>query len=221
MQGVFSMQLFIGLTFKASSHPYQKIDSFRRRFDSKYDRSDFLQMTLLPPFNIESMSPKSFDEFVDLCSEDLESNFIGFDQPLDVDFKGFDFQTGKNNVLFLKPVIPIDLFYAQEVLKDSVKRVGGVFHKHKNLAHSEMNDLQTFLPIGRVDDLNQLALAVEKAQIEFGHSPFQMESYDIVLFEKIPSRWIARKILYSFNTTNAYAEKEDDHFSRIKTPVNL
>ncbi len=218
------MQLFIGLTFRTSSHSYVKIDSFRCRFDSKFENSDLLQMTLLPPFKIENMSPKDFDEFLELCSEDLESNFIGHDHPLDVDFNGFDFQTGKKNVLFLKPIIPIDLFHAQEVLKDSIKQAGGVFSKHskhRNLGHSQVNDLQTFLPIGRVDDLNLLSLAVEKAEIEFGHSKFQMESQDIVLFEKMPGRWIARKILYSFNTTSAYGEKEDLHFQSFKTPVNL
>lgn len=219
------MQLFIGLTFKASSNPYQKIDSFRRRFDEKYDKSELLQMTLLPPFHFENMSPRDFDEFLELCSEDMESNFIGHDRPLDVDFKGFDFQTGKKNVLFLKPIIPIDLFYCQEVLKDSIKHAGGSFRKHRNLGHSELNDLQTFLPIGRVDDMNLLALAVEKAQVEFGHGDFQMESQDIVLFEKMPGRWVPRKILYSFNTTNAYEESYQEkgvpHFQNFKTPVNL
>ncbi len=219
------MQLFIGLTFKASTHPYQKIDSFRKRFDSKYERSDVLQMTILPPFSFENMNPKAFDEFVELCGEDLESNFIGHDSPLDVDFKGFDFQTGKKNVLFLKPIVPIDLFYSQEVLKDTVKSAGGTFHKHKNLGKTQVNDLQTFLPIGRVDDLNLLAMAVEKAQVEFGHGTFQMQAQDIVLFEKMPDRWIARRILYSFNTVSAYSESEsekaDQHFSSIKTPVNL
>ncbi|MAF77893.1 MAG: hypothetical protein CME63_06840 [Halobacteriovoraceae bacterium] len=215
------MQLFIGLTFKASTHSFQKIDSFRRRFDSKYEKTDLLQMTLLPPFSVDSMTNHEFEEFVDLCAEDLESNFIGHDQPLDVDFKGFDFQTGKKNVLFLKPVLPVDLFYAQEVLKDAVKKARGVFHKHKNLGHNGLDDLQTFLPIGRGDDPQLLAMAVEKAQVEFGHAPFQMESQDIVLFEKIPGRWIPRQILYSFNTTNAYAEKEDLPFSTMKTPVNL
>ena len=89
------MQLFIGLTFKASTHPYQKIDSFRRRFDSKFDKSDVLQMTLLPPFTFENVSPKELDDFAELCTEDLESNFIGHDSPLEVDFKGF----GKTTML--------------------------------------------------------------------------------------------------------------------------
>lgn len=215
------MHLFIGLTFKASSHSYQKINSFRSRFDSKYDKTEHLQMTLLPPFNVEGLSPKDLNEFVDLCAEDLESNFIGHDQPLEVDFNGFDFQTGKKNVLFLKPIFPIDLFYAQEVLKDSVKKSGGSFNKHKNLGKSHINDLQTFLPIARGDDPEALALAVERAQIEFGHDAFKMESQDIVLFEKVPGRWIPRQILYSFNTTNGYEEKDDLHFSTMKTPVNL
>jgi hypothetical protein len=215
------MQLFIGLTFKASSHPYQKIESFRQRFDAKYERSDILQMTLLPPFTFETISTKGLEEFFELCSEDLESNFMGHDQPLDVDFNGFDFQTGKKNVLFLKPIIPIDLFYVQEVLRDAVKHTGGIFHKHKNLGKTELNDLQTFLPIGRVDDPNLLATAVEKAQIEFGQGMFQMQGHNIVLFEKIPGRWIQRKILYSFNTTKAFEEKNGHHFSTIKSPVNL
>lgn len=215
------MQLFIGLTFRPTSLSFKKVDSFRKRFDMKYERSDLLQMTLLPPFKIDHLTMRDFEGFAENLADDLESNFIGLENPIDVDFHGFDFHTGKKNILFLKPVIPIDIFHAQEILTDSVKSSGGTFYKHKNLGKTGTNDLQTYLPIGRFDELNLMSLAVEKAQIEFGHGAFQMQSQDIVLFEKMPDRWIPRRVLYSFDTSSPYVEKSIDHFSLIKTPVNL
>lgn len=191
------MQLFIGLTFHQNAFQFKKIDSFRRRFDEKYDRSHLLQMTLMPPFRMDDYSMGGMQRFVDEMAEDLEDHLVGMHEPLEVDFNGYDFHTGRKGMLFLKPTVPIDLFHCQETLQESVKEFGGIFYKHKNPGRCAVNDLQTFLPIGRFSDNDLLSQAVEKAQVEFSES-FKLSARDITLFEKTPGQWIPRRILFTF-----------------------
>lgn len=214
------MQLFIGLTFRQNYLQFKKIDSFRRRFDEKYSRSHILQMTLMPPFRLETFTLQGINEFVEELAEDMEGQLLGMETPLEVDFNGFDFIAGKKGVLFLKPTIPIDIFHCQESLKESIKIFGGIFNKHKNLGKSYYNDLQTFLPIGRFTDMDLLSQAVDKARLEFA-GPFKLTARDITLFEKTPGQWLPRKILYTFPDHDEEAELEESDFSIIKTPVNL
>ena len=224
-QEIPAMQLFIGLTFNQNYLQFKKIDSFRKRFDEKYSRSHILQMTLMPPFRFESYSTANINRFVEEMAEDLEDHMAGLDDPLAVNFNGFDFQTGKKGVLFLKPTIPVDLFHCQETLSESVKEFGGAFSKHKNLGRSHANDLQTFLPIGRFTDMSLLSLAVDKARLEFT-APFKLSARDLTLFEKTPGHWIPRKILHTFPVGEEGKEgksdlHEESDFSLIKSPVNL
>lgn len=221
------MQLFIGMTFRQSQLLYQTIDTFRQRFDEKYSRSDLLQMTLMPPFKVEDVTLHDLQEFVEELVDDMDTHLAGHDQVLDVHFNGFDFQAGKKGVLFLKPTIPVDIFHAQESLKESIKAVGGNFSRHKNLGRSHFNDLQTFLPIGRFTDMELMSLAVAKAQQNFT-SPFKLRAENITLFEKMPGMWIPRKILHTFPQSNEShvesledIEEEKSAFSLLKTPVNL
>lgn len=192
------MQLFIGLTFHPSPLISQKIDSFRKRFDSKYDRSPFLQMTLLSPFKIDFLTTKDFEGVSENLADDLEGCFMGPELPVLVSFRGFDFHTGKRNILFLKPKLSLDIFYARELLMEGIKLSGGKFHKQRNLGRNSSPSGETFLPIGRFDEISEMKEAVEKAQIEFGHAPFDIPLRDVTLFEKMPGRWVPRKILYTF-----------------------
>ncbi len=217
------MQLFIGMTFRQSQLLYQTIDKFRQKFDEKYSRSDLLQMTLMPPFKVEGMSFYDLQEFVEELSDDMDTHLAGHEQNCDVHFNGFDFLGGRKGVLFLKPTIPVDIFHAQESLKESIKQAGGVFNRHKNLGKSHFNDLQTFLPIGRFTDMNLMSLAVDKAQQNFT-SPFQLQAQNITLFEKMPGMWIPRKILHTFphgKNNDVESIEEKRAFSLAKTPVNL
>ncbi len=214
------MQLFIGLTFHQNVFQFKKIDSFRRRFDEKYGRSHILQMTLMPPFRLEDYTFAGLQRFVDEMAEDLEDHLAGLDEPFEVDFNGFDFQTGRKGMLFLKPSIPVDLFHCQETLQESIKDFGGLFYKHKNPGRCSVNDLQTFLPIGRFSDMDLLSLAVDKAQQEFT-APFKLAARDLTLFEKTPGQWLPRKILFTFPRGVEQRQDQEDHFSLSKSPVNL
>lgn len=214
------MQLFIGLTFRQNHLLYKKIDSFRKRFDEKFTRSDILQMTLIPPFKMDGITMFELQDIIEDLSDDLDTHLSCCDIPCEVDFNGFDFQSGRKGIVFLKPSIPVDIFHCQENLSESVKGHGGVFNKHKNLAKSFSNDLQTFLPIGRSTDMELLKQAVDKAQIEFAQ-PFSLTAKDVVLFEKLPGQWIPRRVLFSFAETGENFQNERSDFSLIKTPANL
>ena len=73
------MEYFIGLTFDLGSIHQKKIENFRRRFDSKFEKNDLLQLTLLPPFSInlhssseEKNSQKSLASYSKVTSLDLK-----------------------------------------------------------------------------------------------------------------------------------------------------
>lgn len=220
LQEFLPMQLFIGLTFNQSFLQFKKIDSFRKRFDEKYNRSHLLQMTLMPPFRLDDVSSQGLNHFLDDLAEDLEDHLGLLEEPIEVDFNGFDFLGGRKGVLFLKPSIPVDLFFCQETLHESIKDFGGIFNKHKNLGRSFANDLQTFLPIGRFTDMELLSQAVDKARLEFA-SPFKLTARDLTVFEKAPGQWIPRKILFSFPKQPQEFTSGESDFSLIKSPVNL
>jgi len=212
------MQLFIGLTFNQSQLQFKKIDSFRKRFDDKYICSHLLQMTLLPPFKLEGFNPVMFESMVGDLSDDLDGQFCGMDSKLKVDFNGFDFVTGRSGIVFLKPTLPVDLYHCQEAIQGVLKDLGATSKKHKNLGKCSINDLQTFLPIGRFDDMDLMSVAVNKAKIEFD-GPFCLEAKNLVLFEKTPTQWLPLRILYSFYNEKNLEDK--DGFSLAPTPVSL
>ena len=70
------MEFFIGLTFDPSSIHYNKIESFRKRFDSKYQRGDKLQLTLLPPFTIDFQNNEALNNFTEELSDLLEGHLV-------------------------------------------------------------------------------------------------------------------------------------------------
>lgn len=192
---------------------YQKIDSFRQRFDFKYSRSNILQMTLIPPFQFEKNGLRGLRDFLEMSSDELESHLLGFFEDIHIPFNGFDFKSGKKGVLYLKPSLPIDLYHCQESLFEILKETHGTIRKYKKLNVSQIDDLQTFLPIGRFIDPFQLELAVDQAKIEFD-SQFIMRAKDITLFEKMPGKWIPQKVLFKFSNYRQEKFKEDI-FSRV------
>ena len=213
------MQFFIGLTFNQSQLQFKKVDSFRKRFDDKYSCSHLLQMTLLPPFKLEGLSPAMFENMVNDLSDDIDGQFCGIESDLKVEFNGFDFVTGRNGMIFLKPTLPVDLYHCQEAIQGVLKELGATSKKHKNLARCSLNDLQTFLPIGRFDDMDLMNVAVNKAKIEFD-GPFTLSAKSLVLFEKTPTQWLPLRILHSFQK-NKSTLNSDESFSLTPTPVSL
>ncbi len=190
------MEFFIGLTFDSSSLHYKKIESFRKRFDSKSLKGEQVQLTLLPPFSIDFQKNEELINFTEELYDLLEGHLYELDQISQVEFMGITFSMGKKGVLALTPKISPELFYCQESLYSFLKESGARFKKSKNATN-------LLLPIGRFDYLIQLESAIETAKVEFS-SPFVMNGSSFVLFEKAPQQWLVRSNLFNF--------KNQDHF---------
>lgn len=190
------MEFFIGLTFDPSSIHHNKIESFRKRFDSKFHKGEQLQLTLLPPFTIEFANNEELSNFTEGLSDLLDSHLYGLDQISQIEFNGITFSMGKKGVLALTPKISPDLLHCQESLYDFLKESGAHFKKSKNAANP-------LLPIGRFDFSDLLEGAIEVAKIEFS-SPFVMNGVSFVLFEKGPQQWVAKNNLFDFDSRNHF-----------------
>ncbi len=191
-----ALEYFIGLTFDTSSVHYAKIESFRKRFDSKYGIGGALQLTLLPPFSIDFINNDEINNFTDELSDLLEGHLYGLDEISQVEFNGITFSMGKKGVLSLTPKISPDLMHCQESIYYFLKENGARFKKTKNTANP-------LLPIGRFDFIDLLESAIETAKIEFS-SPFVLNGVSIVLFEKSPQQWIAKNNLFDFDQRNHF-----------------
>ncbi|MBP9681024.1 MAG: hypothetical protein KBD76_06440 [Bacteriovorax sp.] len=190
------MEFFIGLTFDPNSIHHNKIENFRKRFDSKFSRAEKLQLTILPPFNIDFQNSEEMNDFIEGISDLFDSHLHGLDQISQVEFNGITFSMGKKGVLALTPKISPDLLHCQESLFDFLKESGARFKKSKNATNP-------LLAIGRFDFPDLLEAAIETAKIEFS-SPFVMNGASFVLFEKGPQQWIAKNNLYDFDTRNLF-----------------
>lgn len=190
------MTFFIALTFSSDSLHYQKIDSFRRRFDSKFWKGPQLHLSLLPPFrvnrpNLSRLSTTLIDEIDNYMQDLLEVS--------EVNFSGIDFTTGKKSTLFLVPHMPIDLAHCSESLFEILLDHGAVFKKRKEYKgdYTSMSE-RVFLPIGRFHDPFLTEAAVETARCEFPNK-FSLKADSITLFEITPSGWSPRRKLFTFS----------------------
>lgn len=190
------MEFFIGLTFEPSSIHHNKIESFRSRFDSKYQKGEKLQLTLLPPFTIDFQNNEGLNSFTEELADLLDGHLYGLEQVSQIEFNGITFSMGKKGVLALTPKISPELFYCQESLHSFLKESGAHFKKSKNATNP-------LLPIGRFDYSDLLESAIETAKIEFS-SPFVMNGASFVLFEKGPQQWIAKNNLYDFDSRDHF-----------------
>lgn len=188
------MEFFIGLSFDPGSIHYTKIESFRKRFDSKYQKNELLQLTILPPFTIDFQNNDEINNFIDGLSDLLEGHLFGLEQISQIEFNGITFSMGKKGLLALTPKISPDLFYCQESLYSFLKESGARFKKSKDSTNP-------LLPIGRFEYSDLLEAAIETAKIEFS-SPFVMNGAGFVLFLKLHQQWIAKTNLYDFKARN-------------------
>lgn len=184
------MEYFIGLTFDQGSIHQQKIESFRRRFDSKFGKAQTLQLTILPPFEIEFKNKEEENNFFEEVSDLLEGHFMGIDEISQVQFNGITFGNGKNGSLALTPIVSPDFLHAQESLYSLLRDYSVKFKKTKDV-------LSAILPIGRFENGSLMGPAIEVAKSEFA-TPFVMNATGLVLFEKTPKEWKIINNLYDF-----------------------
>jgi hypothetical protein len=182
-------KLFLGLTFYSENSFAKNIDSFRTRFDSKYQTNPYLHLPIVPPFEIEVGEVKKLQQEL---VEELESFYFENTANHVLKFTGLDVHEYKKDYnLYLNPVIEEELSLSQESLFAICK---SYVARDKKMKDSK----KTFLTIGRFQDPVELHAAIELAQKEFQEFtalPYQ----SICLFSKNNGIWYREADLVSFD----------------------
>lgn len=185
------MQSYFGLIFDSSSIHTKKIESFKQRYDSKFNSNPYVVLTILPPFEIELRNQESYKKFFESLTDIVDSHLIGLNEIGQIQFNGLKFNMGKKGILTLTPKLSVDFEHLRESLHDFLKSEGVSFAKSKNINNA-------CLPIGRFEYADQLESALEKAKEEFS-LPFILQATSLVLFERNFHIWNYKQTIFEFN----------------------
>lgn len=196
-------KLFLGLTFHPDNSFAKTIESFRSRFDSKYQATPYLYLPIVPPFEVPAAEVKKLKgELV----EEVESFFFENMENHALKFTGLDVhEYKKQKILYLNPLIEDDLAFLQESLF-------AICQSYIAEREKKMKDKKAFLTIGRYSEFIDLHSSIEQARREFEEFtalPYQC----ICLFSKNNGLWYREGDLISF-------EKPQDSLLQ-SSPVSL
>lgn len=185
-------KLFLGLTFYPENSFAKNIESFRTRFDTKYQTNPYLHLPIVPPFEVEVTE---LGQLQTELVEELEGFFFENTQNHTLRFTGIDVKEHKKNkLLYLNPAMEEELLFCQESLFSICQ---SYIHDHDR----KLKDKKTFLTIGRyVGDLD-LHSAIDLARREFQEFtslPFE----SICLFSKNNGNWYREADLMTFEKPN-------------------
>ena len=196
MNKPISTKLFVGLTFFPENSFAKNIESFRSRFDTKYQNTPYLHLPIIPPFEIEASESKKLEQEL---VEELESFYFENIANHRLKFTGLDVhEYKKNKIIYLNPVIEDELAFCQESLFSICQSY--ITDREKKLKDNK----KTFLTIGRYSGVFDLHASIDLAQKEFQEFtslPYQ----SICLFSKNNGIWYREADLISF-------EKPADNF---------
>jgi hypothetical protein len=182
-------KLFVGLTFFSDNSFAKNIESYRSRFDSKYQTNPYLHLPIVPPFEIEVTEVKKLQQEL---VEELESFYFENTKHHSLNFTGLDVhEYKKNKILYLNPSIEEELSLCQESLFS-------ICQSYISDRTKKMKDSKTFLTIGRYHESHGLHSSIELAQREFQEFtalPFE----SICLFSKNNGQWYREADLISFD----------------------
>jgi hypothetical protein len=192
-----NIKLFVGLTFYSDNSFARNIESYRSRFDSKYQSNPYLHLPIVPPFEIEVTEIKKLKQEL---IEELESFYFENTKYHALNFQGLDvYEYKKNKILYLNPNIEEELALCQESLFDICK-------SYVSDREKKMKDSKTFLTIGRYQDCGDLHSSIDLAKKEFQEFtalPFK----SICLFSKNNGTWYREVDLVSFDRpTNTFLQ---------------
>lgn len=197
-----STKLFVGLTFFHDNSFSKNIESYRARFDEKYQNTPYLHLPIIPPFEIESSEVhKLKDELI----EELESFFFQNTSNHRLEFTGMDVhEYKKNKILYLNPIIDEDLAFCQESLFAICQSY--ITDREKKLKDHK----KTFLTIGRFNETGDLHSSIELARREF--SEFTSLAYESVcLFSKSNGIWHREAALVTFDKpSNSFLQNSEE-----------
>ena len=187
--GPMLTKLFVGLTFYSDNSLAKKIESYRSRFDEKFQTNPYLHLPIVPPFEIEVTEVKKLQQEL---VEELESFYFENTEHHLLNFTGLDVQEyKKNKILFLNPLIEEELSMCQESLFS-------ICQSYITDREKKMKDSKTFLTIGRCHDSLELHASIDLAKKEFQEFtalPFE----SICLFSKNNGTWYREADLISFD----------------------
>jgi hypothetical protein len=183
-------KLFVGLTFFPENSFAKNIDSFRSRFDTKYQTNPYLHLPIIPPFEVEVTELRQLQQEL---VEELEAFFFENVEGHRLQFTGIDVhEYKKNKLLYLNPVIEEELAFCQESLFSICQSY--ISDREKRLK----DNTKTFLTIGRYSDSPDLHSSIDLARREFQEFtslPFE----SICLFSKNNGTWYREADLVTFN----------------------
>jgi hypothetical protein len=181
-------KLFVGLTFFSDNSFAKNIESYRSRFDSKYQTNPYLHLPIVPPFEVEVTELKKLQQEL---VEELESFYFENTENHVLNFTGLDVhEYKKNKLLYLNPQIEEELALCQESLFS-------ICQSYITEREKKMKDSKTFLTIGRYNDCLDLHTSIDLAKNEFQEFtalPFE----SICLFSKTNGNWKREADLISF-----------------------
>jgi 2'-5' RNA ligase len=190
-------KFFVGLTFFSDNSFAKNIDSYRSRFDSKYQTNPYLHLPIVPPFEIDVTEVKKLKQEL---VEELESFYFENTKHHILNFTGLDVhEYKKNKILYLNPLIEEELALCQESLF-------AICQSYITDRAKKMKDSKTFLTIGRYHETYDLHSSIELARNEF--QEFTALPYEsICLFSKNNGIWYREAALVSFDKpTNTFLQ---------------
>ncbi len=182
-------KFFLGLTFYPDNSFSKIIESFRARFDEKYQTNPYLHLPIVPPFEVEATEVKKLQQEL---VEELESFYFENTSNHNLKFSGLDVhEYKKNKILYLNPIIEEELALCQE-------SVFAICQSYIHDREKKMKDSKkTFLTIGRFQDPLHLHSSIDLAKKEF--QEFTSLAYQsICLFSKNNGIWYREADLVTF-----------------------
>jgi 2'-5' RNA ligase len=184
---------FLGLTFYPDNSFSKNIESFRSRFDTKYQTNPYLHLAIVPPFEVEVTEAKKLQQEL---VEELESFFFENIANHVMKFSGIDVQEyKKNKILYLNPAFDEEFSLCQESLFAICQSY--ITDREKKMKGTK----KTFLTIGRYQDGHDLHASIELAKKEF-HEFTTLAFQSICLFSKNNGIWYREADLITFEKPN-------------------
>jgi len=186
-------KFFLGLTFYPDNSFSKIIESFRARFDEKYQTNPYLHLPIVPPFEVEATEVKKLQQEL---VEELESFYFENTSNHNLKFSGLDVhEYKKNKILYLNPIIDEELALCQE-------SVFAICQSYIHDREKKMKDSKkTFLTIGRFQDPLHLHSSIDLAKKEF--QEFTSLAYQsICLFSKNNGIWYREADLVTFEKSD-------------------
>lgn len=184
---------FVGAVFNPSSFGHQRIDSFRKRFDHRFQ---WLPQVYLPLTPVVKLNHLQVGRLVQEIKDEASSYFLGQDYVPSIKLIGPEVGTKKReSIVYYRPELGDDLFYLQEGL-------GAIFKGCINYSFDSTLIKKGQVVLGRSIYPDMLETIFQTARQELPMS-FSIPVKEIVIFRRIQRAWILEDLLESFISLNA------------------